>query len=40
MFAQQLMQMQEMQELDVVADELSERLHTLPGLLRSRANTH
>jgi hypothetical protein len=40
MFAQQPMQMQEMQELDEVADELSERLHTLPHLLRSRANSH
>jgi hypothetical protein len=40
LFAQQALQMQEMQELDVVAEELSERLHTLPDLLRSRANSH
>jgi hypothetical protein len=40
MFAQQATQMQEMQELHVVAEELSERLHTLLHRLRSRANSH
>jgi hypothetical protein len=37
MFAQQPVQMQEVQKLDAVADELSDRLQTLPDRLRSRA---